>query len=143
MERVKDVLKPFDWTFTTRYEGNFVHADDIKVTFLSSFFLSSFSIGFNFSLTLRLKPEVTTEEINMEMLKRPDPIVFYEEIVLYEDELADNGISKLNVRIVQCFLRSWFLEKHRFECPRCLYYLFFAACDARLLFRVAEVLPPR
>jgi len=43
---------------------------------------------------------VTTEAINLEILKRQDPILFYEDLVLFEDELADNGTSKVNVRIV-------------------------------------------
>jgi type 2A phosphatase activator TIP41 len=39
------------------------------------------------------------EELNMELLKRPDPILFYESLSLYEDELGDNGCSELSVRI--------------------------------------------
>ena len=30
---------------------------------------------------------------------RPDPILFYDEMMLYEDELGDNGISMLLVKI--------------------------------------------
>lgn len=37
--------------------------------------------------------------IPVEMLKRPDPILFYEEVVLYESELDDNGISLLNCKV--------------------------------------------
>lgn len=32
-------------------------------------------------------------------MKRPDPILFYEECVLYEDELADNGIAMLSCKV--------------------------------------------
>jgi type 2A phosphatase activator TIP41 len=32
-------------------------------------------------------------------LKRPDPILFFDEVVLYEDELADNGIAMLSCKI--------------------------------------------
>ena len=39
-------------------------------------------------------------EIDIERLKRPDPILFYDEMVLYEDELADNGCSILSARVV-------------------------------------------
>jgi len=45
-------------------------------------------------------PIPTNEQINIEILKRPDPILFYDDIILFEDELDDNGISKMNVRIV-------------------------------------------
>jgi type 2A phosphatase activator TIP41 len=40
-------------------------------------------------------------------LTKPDPILFYAEVPLYEDELHDNGSSHVTVRIVS--LRS----KHR------------------------------
>lgn len=30
---------------------------------------------------------------------RPDPILFFDEVVLYEDELADNGIAMLSCKI--------------------------------------------
>ncbi len=35
----------------------------------------------------------------MELLKRPDPILFFDEVMLYEDELADNGIAMLSCKI--------------------------------------------
>ena len=35
----------------------------------------------------------------MELLKVPDPILFYDEVVLYEDEMADNGITMLSCKI--------------------------------------------
>lgn len=40
------------------------------------------------------------EPIPIELLKRPDPILFFEEVVLYDSELDDNGIS-----IVSCKIR--------------------------------------
>ena len=36
----------------------------------------------------------------MEQLKVKEKIFFYEDVILYEDELADNGIAKLNVKMV-------------------------------------------
>lgn len=39
----------------------------------------------------------------MAELTRPDPILFYAEIPLFEDELHDNGSSSLLVRIVSNF----------------------------------------
>lgn len=38
-------------------------------------------------------------EIPLDLLKRPDPILFFDDVILYEDELADNGIAMLNVKI--------------------------------------------
>ena len=39
------------------------------------------------------------KEIPIELLKRPDPIIFYDEVVLYEDEMADNGITMLSCKV--------------------------------------------
>jgi type 2A phosphatase activator TIP41 len=42
---------------------------------------------------------ITTEPIPIELLKRPDPILHYEEVVLYESELDDNGISVYSIKL--------------------------------------------
>ena len=39
--------------------------------------------------------------INIERLKTQEPILFYDENILYEDELADNGTAMLTVRLVK------------------------------------------
>jgi len=39
------------------------------------------------------------EIIPIELLKRPDPILFFEEVVLFESELDDNGISILSCKL--------------------------------------------
>lgn len=36
----------------------------------------------------------------MDLLRRQDPILFYDENILYEDELADNGTAMLTIRLV-------------------------------------------
>lgn len=41
----------------------------------------------------------TTKPIPIELLKRPDPILFYDDVILYEDELADNGITMFSCKI--------------------------------------------
>jgi type 2A phosphatase activator TIP41 len=43
---------------------------------------------------------------------KPDPILFYDDIVLYEDELGDNGCSMLNVKVR--VMPSGFLVLQRF-----------------------------
>ncbi len=72
---IAEIHKPFDWTYSTTYSGSLLppHAWQISSGHL---------------------------EIDIPMLKRPDPILFYDEIVLYEDELADNGIAQLSVKVV-------------------------------------------
>ncbi|RUS14972.1 TIP41-like family-domain-containing protein [Endogone sp. FLAS-F59071] len=90
-EDIKDVIKPYDWTFSTDYKGSHVGVVD----------------GQQF--------ESTTDLIDIEKLKVPDPILFYEDNILYEDELADNGTALLNVRLrvmPTCFflLQRFFLR---------------------------------
>ncbi|XP_020910624.1 TIP41-like protein [Exaiptasia diaphana] len=75
-EFIHEVIKPFDWTFTTDYKGTLVETNE-----------NSFKVS------------PSTQRIDMEKLKIKEKIYFYDDIVLYEDELADNGIAKLNVKM--------------------------------------------
>lgn len=70
---IKEVVKPFDWSYTTDYKGDLAPG------------------GPEF--------QPTTEPIPLELLKRPDPILFFDDVILYEDELADNGITMLSCKI--------------------------------------------
>ncbi|GBB97298.1 hypothetical protein RclHR1_02960011 [Rhizophagus clarus] len=74
-EHIKDVVKPYDWTYTTSYSGTLRGTVDGQVF------------------------EESTDRIDMEKLKKVEEIVFYDEIDLFEDELADNGTAILNVKI--------------------------------------------
>ena len=38
-------------------------------------------------------------ELPLDKLRRPDPILFFDEVDLYEDELGDNGMSLLSIKI--------------------------------------------
>lgn len=64
-------VKPYDWTYLTNYKGTVSDC--------------TFS--------------ATEEKIPMEKLLRQDPILFYDESILFEDELGDNGISMLLTKI--------------------------------------------
>lgn len=39
------------------------------------------------------------QELPLEKLRRPDPILFFDEVDLYEDELGDNGMSLLSIKV--------------------------------------------
>ncbi|KAL5332289.1 TIP41-like family-domain-containing protein [Aspergillus crustosus] len=73
-EGIKDVVKPFDWSYSTNYKGTVLSAQ-----------------GRDFG--------ETSKSIPIELLKRPDPILFFDDVILYEDELADNGIAMLSCKI--------------------------------------------
>ncbi|KAK6456990.1 TIP41-like family-domain-containing protein [Scheffersomyces xylosifermentans] len=66
-----DTLKPYDWTYSPNYKGT--------------------------TTNLQLHP--SSEEIPVKKLLRQDPILFYDESILFEDELGDNGISMLSTKI--------------------------------------------
>lgn len=72
---IKEVVKPFDWSYTTDFKGRLATSGP----------------------QLQAAPEDKT--IPTELLKRPDPILFFDDVILYEDELADNGIAMLSVKI--------------------------------------------
>lgn len=44
--------------------------------------------------------ENNTLEIDFNRLKQQDPILFFDENILYEDELGDNGISMISLKLV-------------------------------------------
>lgn len=75
---VKEPPKPFDWTYSTAYKGSVTSSSDNK-TFIESTDLQ--------------------HRIPLEKLRTQDPILFFDDMILYEDELADNGISLLSVKI--------------------------------------------
>lgn len=67
-------VKPFDWSYTPQdYKGE----------------LTPNAPAF----------QETNAEIPLSLLRRPDPILFFDDVILYEDELADNGIAMLSVKV--------------------------------------------
>ncbi|CZT06855.1 related to TIP41-negatively regulates the TOR signaling pathway [Rhynchosporium graminicola] len=74
-EGIKEVVKPFDWSYTTSYKGTVTQGKQFD------------------------SRQENVEPIPIELLKRPDPILFFEEVVLYESELDDNGISILSCKL--------------------------------------------
>lgn len=85
--------KPYDWTYTTTYAGHSSsHTEDD-----SPIYSPRPSESIPWTVT---DPEEPSHTIPMAELTRPDPILFYAEIPLFEDELHDNGSSSLLVRIV-------------------------------------------
>ncbi|KAK9870271.1 hypothetical protein WA026_006359 [Henosepilachna vigintioctopunctata] len=69
---LEEKIKAFDWTFSNDYKG----------TVSENIFINP-----------------TDERINMEKLKVKEKILFYQDLMLYEDELHDNGISSCTIKI--------------------------------------------
>lgn len=72
-EGITEVVKPFDWSYTTNYKGTVYKS----------------SPAF----------EPSSSPIPLDLLRRPDPILFFDEVTLYEDEMADNGITVFSCKI--------------------------------------------
>jgi type 2A phosphatase activator TIP41 len=73
---IREVVRPFDWTYSSSYRGTEVKGRAGQ----------GLERG-------------TEKQIPLELLKRRDPILFFDEVMLYESELDDNGISVLSVKL--------------------------------------------
>lgn len=76
-QKIKEVVKPYDWSYSTTYDGTVYQG--------------------NATASQTLAP--TDKKIPIELLKRRDPILFFDEVVLYESELDDNGISIYSAKL--------------------------------------------
>ncbi|BAF13260.1 TIP41-like protein [Oryza sativa Japonica Group] len=90
------VILDYDYTFTTPYNGS-----DALVQ-------NPDSIQTSLDEPRNLCWEDSEDRIDLVALSAKEPILFYDEVILYEDELADNGISFLTVR-VRVMPTGWFL----------------------------------
>jgi type 2A phosphatase activator TIP41 len=73
---ISEVVRPFDWSYSAAYKGDEVPSGEGGKGLAK-----------------------TDEGIPVELLKRRDPILFADEVVLYESELDDNGISVMSVKV--------------------------------------------
>ncbi|CDQ70090.1 unnamed protein product [Oncorhynchus mykiss] len=74
-EHSKEVVKRYDWTYTTDYRGTLLGED------------------------LQMTATETSERIDMEKLKAREQIMFFDDVLLFEDELHDHGVSMISVKI--------------------------------------------
>ncbi|KAM7223599.1 TIP41-like protein [Rhypophila decipiens] len=84
---ISEVVKPYDWSYTTAYKGD----ETILPTTSTNEKSQDEQIP-------TLQPSTTGAQIPLPLLQRRDPILFAQEVVLYESELDDNGISILSVK---------------------------------------------
>lgn len=87
-EDVKELDITYDWTYSTDYKGSLqrlTKSESSPVTFTQS--------------EEDAKVEATSERINYEKLKEREPILWFEDVGLYEDELHDHGSSAMSVKV--------------------------------------------
>ncbi|XP_034539389.1 TIP41-like protein [Notolabrus celidotus] len=74
-EHSKEVVRPYDWTYTTDYRGTLIGDGP------------------------QMEVAKTSERIDLEKLKAREQIMFFDEVLLFEDELHDHGVSMISVKI--------------------------------------------
>ncbi|XP_028780556.1 TIP41-like protein isoform X2 [Neltuma alba] len=85
----QQVILDYDYTFTTPYCGSgTIEIDKDKDASVAE-------------EQCNLKWEDCEEKIDVVALASKEPILFYDEVILYEDELADNGVSLLTVKVLR------------------------------------------
>ncbi|XP_050364636.1 TIP41-like protein isoform X2 [Argentina anserina] len=86
----EQVILDYDYTFTTLYCGSETIAKDADK-----------QGGEVSKEACNLHWEDCKEKLDVVALASKEPILFYDEVVLYEDELADNGVSLLTVKVLR------------------------------------------
>uniref|UniRef100_A0A915EY11 TIP41-like protein n=1 Tax=Echinococcus canadensis TaxID=519352 RepID=A0A915EY11_9CEST len=101
------ILNPFDWTFSTTYSG----------TTTGDWLVQS-----------------TLEGLDQKFIRSRDPILLFGSINLFEDELGDNGISLLNVKIRVMPTGFFVLQRFFLRVDGCLLRIW----DTRLQWRLGD-----
>ncbi|KAL5964278.1 TIP41-like protein [Taenia solium] len=101
------ILHPFDWTFSTTYDG----------TITGDWLVQS-----------------TLEGLDQEFIRSRDPILLFGNIDLFEDELGDNGIALLNVKVRVMPTGFFVLQRFFLRVDGCLLRLW----DTRLQWRLGD-----
>lgn len=120
LERIKSADR--DWTYCTDYHGacrrvavdwgdDAAAAPTVKVVSGEGTPNDS-GVASAAAASVR-QEETTTVAIPFDMLRRPDPILWYDDVTLFEDELHDHGDAKCSIKVrvmPACFfvlLRFW------------------------------------
>lgn len=84
---IREVVKPYDWSYSTTYRGSetpSMHGPDP---------------GRALAPPAEGDGQEGKKQIPLELLKRRDPILFFDEVVLFESELDDNGVSVFSCKL--------------------------------------------
>lgn len=99
----RKIVKPFDWTFTTSYKGTLLSGSrkdlPLKTQSKPGEGSSSECDSQTSSADVSLNVESTEDRIDVNKLKVREEILFYDDITLYEDELADHGTAQYSVKV--------------------------------------------
>lgn len=102
---IREVVRPFDWSYCTTYAGT--ETPGVVVGGGGAAAAAAAAAGGKGGgeeggekeeEKKELRP-TTEKQIPLELLRRRDPILFFDEVVLFESELDDNGISVYSVKV--------------------------------------------
>ena len=127
-EDVKELDITYDWTYTTDYKGSLQRLTKSKS--LPSTLTSSED---------EVKIEATADRIDYEKLKEREPILWFEDVSLYEDELHDHGVSAMSVKVVS-LQAIWLCLQHLPLLDLTLFMLSLAARNGFGVLRVVTLL---
>ncbi|KAI1478937.1 TIP41-domain-containing protein [Daldinia eschscholtzii] len=115
---IKDVVKPYDWSYSTTYRGTVIPpssssrapppppppppapaASDSTANANTEEPINPSKEETEAPPASKFEFSPSDKPIPIELLKRRDPILFFDEVMLYESELDDNGISVLSVKV--------------------------------------------
>jgi len=87
----------YDWTYSSPYAGTLVYRGDASTT------CSSEDTAWHGPALLNgrnLWTSIACSGIDLALLSdRSQPILYFDDVTLYEDDLHDNGVSQINVKI--------------------------------------------
>ena len=105
---VKELDIPYDWTYTTEYQGS-----------IEQYKSQGEGIEWiNCSVDSPCVVKSTDEKIDFEKLKEREPILWFDEVTLFEDELHDNGVSRMTIKTrvmdsgFYCLAQFWMRLDH-------------------------------
>ncbi|CEG43403.1 Uncharacterized conserved protein [Plasmopara halstedii] len=87
-EEVRELDISYDWTYSTNYKGSLqrlIKSENHSTTLIRSI--------------KDVQLETAQERIDIEKLKEREPILWFDDVALYEDELHDHGVSAMSVKV--------------------------------------------
>lgn len=103
-DEIQGIIKPYDWTYTTDYKGDVTFGDaDNNNTNNGDEGENNTTKHEELGKFKETVPEdgdlYIKRGIPFEKLKVQDPIHFFDQVILYEDELGDNGIATYYIKV--------------------------------------------
>lgn len=126
IEKQNALLLEYDWTYTTPYTGSTTTTADMAATIANGSSANGAgsanvaeapastqgeggdASAAAASCSAPAQWEETEEGMDRDLLQRRDPILFYDDVPLYESEMDDSGVCRCSVKL-RVMPRCWFV----------------------------------